>query len=86
MNMYLITISVNPSTKNSIINRIKNRWGWARISTDAWCIKTNNNIREIRDELSVELSESERIFVVDIKDSSWSSSNLPKEVTDWLKE
>lgn len=86
MRTYLIIFSLNENRSESIINRIKARWSWARITSTSWCVKTNTGIYEIRDELSVGTTDSERILIVDISDSSWASRNLPKEVSKWLKE
>lgn len=86
MKTYLIIFSHKEDKSKSIIDRIKARWLWARITSTSWCIKTNTEIDEIRDELSVGTIASERILVVDMTNSSWASNNLPKDVSKWLKE
>lgn len=86
MKTYLIIFSFKEDKSKSIIDRIKSRWMWARVTSTSWCIKTNTEISEIRDELSVETTAHDRVFIVDITDSSWASNNLPEEVTKWLKE
>lgn len=85
MNVQLIIFSLKEQSKDDIINRIKTRWTWARLTSDAWCIKTDKESSEIRDELCVGIGKEERIFIADITDSSWGSFNLPEEVNGWLK-
>lgn len=86
MYTYLITFDTYDSyTDEIIIKRIKARWQWARISNNVWCIHTNREAAEIRDELNVDIEKSDRLFVVDITESSWASFGVPKEVINWLK-
>lgn len=86
MKILLIMFYVEKGLQDTLIQRIKNLGSWARINTNVWCImsydKTEKTIREI---LKYEIGDEGRLFVIDITDSSWASSNLPNEVTKRLK-
>lgn len=71
-----------------MVERIKGFGSWARISNNAWCIKSDSkNTVDIRDSLKSLLTENkERLMVLNISDSAWASYYIPKEVTAWLKE
>lgn len=90
MNLYLITFHIPSEERRTIIvNLIKEHSSWARITDTTWCIKTEiGKASEIRDQLATRLGiqSDERIMVVNITNSAWGSYNLPKNVSEWLKE
>ena len=89
-NLYLITFKmVDDGRDQSMVSFIKEYGKWARITPYSWCIKVENlNTAEIRDNLNskLPLQDGERLVVFNITNSPWASYNLPKPVTDWLKE
>ena len=89
MKIFLIIFqSDEEDIRNQLIERIKGLGSWARISNNAWCIKSDSkNTVDIRDSLKGLLTNnSERSLVLNISDSAWASCYIPKEVTAWLKE
>ena len=89
MKIFLIIFqSDEEDIRNQLIERIKGLGSWARISNNAWCIKSDSkNTVDIRDSLKGLLTNnSERLLVLNISDSAWASYYIPKEVTTWLKE
>ena len=82
---HLIILQIKEPLKEQVISRIKERWQWAKITPDVWCIVSHNSCFDIRDELCVGLKSEDRILVVDITDSSWASRNLPDQISTWLK-
>ena len=78
----------NELQRQEFINKIKSlgSWGWARVLSNAYIVRSSNKTAvAIRNSLQVDIKDSDRLFVVDIEDSSWASKNLPVEVNKWLK-
>lgn len=68
------------------INKLKTLGGWARVLSNAYIVRSSSKTAiTIRDNLRVNIKDSDRLFVVDIEDSDWASKNLPVEVNKWLK-
>lgn len=86
--IYLVTFHTDDlNRRDGIIERIKGRGAWARITPTTWCIKSNSTTASaLRNDLSDVLNDADRLFVVDISTSKWGSFCLPKEVTDWLNK
>ena len=60
--------------------------GWARVLSNAYIVRSSNKTAiAIRDNLRINIKDSDRLFVVDIEDSDWASKNLPVEVNKCLK-
>lgn len=76
----------NELQRQEFIKKIKNLGGWARILSNAYIVRSSNKTAvAIRNSLQVDIKDSDRLFVVDIEDSSWAANNLPVEVYKWLK-
>ena len=91
MSTFLIICHMSDTTRQlQMVNNIKEKRLWARISDNAWCIRVEDNVTtaEIRDYLNAHYSinETERLIVINITKSAWASYNLPSEVANWLKE
>lgn len=86
--LLIIFQSDDEDIRYQLIERIKGFGSWARISNNAWCIKSDcKNTVDVRDSLKDLLTNnSERLLVLNISDSAWASYYIPKEVTTWLKE
>ena len=83
----LVTFEINNELqRQEFINKIKSLGSWARILSNVYIIRSSDKMAvAIRDNLRINIKDSDRLFVVDIEDSSWASKNLPVEVTKWLK-
>ena len=71
MKIFLIIFqSDEEDIRNQLIERIKGLGSWARISNNAWCIKSDcKNTVDIRDSLKGLLTNnSERLLVLNISD------------------
>lgn len=91
MGIYLISFQMTEAEERyqSMVAAVKGFNLWARITRTTWCIKAENKTTaEVRATLKdrCPLQASERLFIVNITNSPWASSNIPKEVTDWLKD
>lgn len=71
--------------RQEFIKKIKNLGSWARILSNTYIVKSRKTTITIRDNLRVNIKDSDRLFVVDIEDSAWASTNLPNDVNKWLK-
>lgn len=84
--MKILLIIFYGGDETSITSQIKKVSGnWARITQYSWCIKTSQDIVEVRNNLSANLSSKNILFIVDITNAAWNSYCLPKEVAGWLK-
>lgn len=76
----------NELQRQEFIKKIKNLGAWARVLSNAYIVRSSSKTAiTIRDNLRVNIKDSDRLFVVDIEDSDWASKNLPAEVNKWLK-
>ena len=76
----------NELQRQEFINKIKSLGDWARVLSNAYIVRSSNKTAvAIRNSLQVDIKDSDRLFVVDIEDSSWAANNLPVEVNKWLK-
>ena len=76
----------NELQRQEFINKIKSLGAWARVLSNAYIVRSSNKTAiTIRDNLRVNIKDSDRLFAVDIEDSDWASKNLPVEVNKWLK-
>lgn len=87
MSRFLVTFEIEDELRPSLIEQLKRLGSWARITTNTWCVKSDDkNTVIIRDALKEAVGDNGRLFVVNITDSAWASYCIPKEVTDWLKD
>ena len=76
----------NELQRQEFINKIKSLGTCNRILSNAYIVRSSNKTAvAIRNSLQVDIKDSDRLFVVDIEDSSWAANNLPVEVNKWLK-
>lgn len=76
----------NELRRKEFVKKIKRLAAWARILSNAYIVRSSNKTAvAIRNSLQVDIKDSDRLFVVDIEDSSWAANNLPVEVNKWLK-
>ena len=76
----------NELQRQEFINKIKSLGAWARVLSNVYIVRSSNKTAiAIRDNLRINIKDSDRLFVVDIEDSDWASKNLPIEVNKWLK-
>ena len=76
----------NELQRQEFINKIKSLGACNRILSNVYIVRSSNKTAvAIRDSLQIYIKDSDRLFVVDIEDSSWASNNLPIKVLKWLK-
>lgn len=76
----------NELQRQEFINKIKSLGAWARDLSNAYIVRSSNKTAiTIRDNLRINIKDSDRLFVVDIEDSDLASKNLPVGVNKWLK-
>lgn len=83
MNRYIIVFESNKQ-RNKIIGVIERQPKWARLSTNAYIVITENDILSLRDNLKLVVEREDRIFISKITTpAAW--ANLEEEVSDWIK-
>ena len=76
----------NELQRQEFINKIKSLGAWARVLSNVYIVRSSNKTAvSIRDNLRINIKDSDRLFVVDIEDSNWASKNLPIVFNKWLK-
>ena len=76
----------NELQRKEFVKKIKRLAACNRILSNAYIVRSSNKTAiTIRDNLKINIKDSDRLFVVDIEDSDWASKNLPVEVNKWLK-
>lgn len=88
MNVYLISYDLGlPETREDyvrLIAFIKTFEYWAKPLQSVWLVKTSKGAAEIRDEIKPLVDSNDSVLVIEIK-KHWSTYNISKEVTDWMK-
>lgn len=89
MKTYLISYDlIRPESSPEyarLISLIKTTKYWAKPLESVWLIKTTLGAMEVLNQLRSVVDTNDKILVIEIT-NSWASINLPKEVTDWMKE
>lgn len=76
----------NELQRKKFVRKIKRLAACNRILSNVYIVRSSNKTAiTIRDSLQIDIKGSDRLFVVDIEDSSWAANNLPIKVLKWLK-
>ena len=76
----------NELRRKEFIKKIKSLAACIRILSNVYIVRSSDKTAiTIRDSLQIEIKDMDRLFVVDIEDSSWAANNLPIKVLKWLK-
>ena len=77
----------NELRRKEFIKKIKSLAACIRILSNVYIVRSSDKTAiTIRDSLQIEIiKDTDRLFVVDIEDSSWAANNLPIKVLKWLK-
>ena len=76
----------NELRRKEFVKKIKRLAACNRILSNVYIVRSSNKTAiTIRDNLRINIKDSDRLFAVDIEDSDWASKNLPIEVNKWLK-
>jgi hypothetical protein len=89
MKTFLISYDLGvPETHNDYValsNYLKSLYIlWARPVKSVWIVKSEKNAGQIRDEIKLVLDSNDKLIVVELL-GNWGTSNISKEVTDWMK-
>lgn len=88
MKTYLISYDlIRPESSpeyTRLINMIKTAAIWAKPLKSVWLIKSPLGSMEILNKLRSVTDPNDKILVIEVV-NNWSSYNLPKDVTDWMK-
>lgn len=81
----LVTYDLIKPEKNypKLFEAIKSYGSWAHALDSVWLVKTSRSVGEIRDHLKQYVDSNDQLKVVRVSD--WATLNLPKKITDWMK-
>jgi len=86
MSIYCVSYDlIKEKDYSELIEKLKSYGAYAHAQGSLWFIKSPKNASELRDELKSFIDEDDKLIVIRVT-LPWASSNLSKEVSDWLKE
>jgi len=88
MKNYIVILNLLFSSDGSykaLISYLKTADYWARPMTNVWFIKTTINAGDLRDGIKSRLNFSDKVIVIEVSGKNWGTSNIEKNVTDWMK-
>ena len=87
MNIYLISYDLmTPGKDYSRLHaHLKSYNGWAKPLESVWLIKSSLEISELRDQIHAFMDYNDKVLVIDITGKAAAWLNLPKDVSDWIK-
>jgi len=87
MKSYLIAYQLNlpESSYASLLAYLKTAYQWARPCASVWFIKSSLEAGSIRDGIKTRIGPSDKVIVIEVTNVNWGTSNVSKEVTDWMK-
>lgn len=85
MNAYVVTYDLSQPGRNyeDLYKLIKAYGTWAKITESSWAIKTEQDSKQIRDNLKSALDSNDTILVGRLGACAW--MGLSKKVSDWLQ-
>jgi hypothetical protein len=69
-----------------LIKYIKSFGTWAKPLYSVWLVKTDKTCAMVRDEIKMETDSNDRTLVIEVTGADWATTNVDKEVTDWMKK
>lgn len=82
---YDLGVPETHSDYTALFNRIKSLYLlWARPVKSVWIIKSDKDVAQIRDEIKLTFDLNDKLIVVELS-GNWGTYNIPKEVTDWMR-
>jgi len=69
-----------------LIKYIKSFGTWAKPLYSVWLVKTDKTCATVRDEIEKETDSNDRTLVIEVTGADWATTNVDKEVTDWMKK
>lgn len=88
MSCYIISFELSQDNRvkklEALLGGIKSYKGWARITYSTWAVVTDDKARDIRENLSKYITDSDRLFVLKSGvEAAWKNSRCKNE---WLKK
>lgn len=89
MKTYLISYNLKnpeiPDEHQKIAGYIQSHEVCLYLLKYVWLIMTNKSVFRVRDELSLYAGSIDKVLVVDVTETEWSSYNLNKKTVEWMK-
>lgn len=86
MSVYIISYDlIKDKDYKELITEIKSLTTWAKPLESFWLVKTDLTASVIRDRLKAKLDKDDKLIIIETG-AWWATSNISKEVTDWMKK
>lgn len=86
MALYIVTYTPKNETEPTLfLNKLQESDDWARLSAYTYIVKTTESSVELRDRLKTANDSNCASFFVGNLNTSAAWSNMPSEVSDWVK-
>ena len=59
---------------------------WAKPTLSQWIIQSDKSVVQVRDYLKNYMDNDDILFVIEVKENTWASWNIPKDVSAWLNK
>jgi hypothetical protein len=87
MKTYIIVLQLNAPEASyvNLTNYLQTASYWARPYAFTWLIKATIDAAKLRDGVRERIAPNDKVIIMAIANNDWGSYNIPKEVTDWMK-
>lgn len=87
MAVHWVNYDLNKSGQDytKLIEYLKSHQSWAKPLKSSFFVKTALSASQLRDGIKAHIDANDSVLVAPVT-GNWASSNIPKDVTDWLKK
>jgi len=88
MAVHWVNYDLNKSGQNyeKLITYLKSHNSWARPVRNSYFVQTPLSASALRDGIKQHVDSNDVVMVVSVTSSDWATSNVPADVTAWLRQ
>lgn len=87
MAVHWVNYDLNKSGQDytKLIEYLKSHESWAKPLKSSFFVKTPLNTSQLVDGIRQHIDSNDAVVAVEVTDQTWTSYNVPKDVSDWMK-
>jgi hypothetical protein len=87
MAVHWVNYDLNKSGQDytKLIEYLKSHQSWAKPLKSSFFVKTTLTTSSLMDGIRQRIDTNDVVVVVEVTDQTWTSYNVPKDVSDWMK-